>query len=156
MVYLPASSRSAGMVKRPCALVITLVVMLESAFLALTTTPSIAPSSADVTWPVSWAIACGETRTSASVAVETPDIHFAIMKDLLVAFSNPAGAVAPSRRPARFRRKPKVFTGSVQGCSPRHFRLGDRMSGPYLRHHPHRHARACPGHPRLSCGEAVK
>src|SRR5438874_5820621 len=129
MVYLPASSRSAGMVKRPCALVITLVVMLESALLALTTTPSIAPSSADVTWPVSWAIACVEIRTSASAAVETPDIHFAIMKDLLVAFSIPQ---AQSRRPARFRRKPKVFTGSVQGCSPRHFRLGDRMSGPYL------------------------
>src|SRR5438046_2081553 len=100
MVYLPASSRSAGMAKRPCALVITLVVMLEPSFLALTTTPSIAASSVDATCPVSWAIARGETRTSDSAAVETPDIHFAIMKDLLVAFSIPQ-AQSPRRADRR-------------------------------------------------------
>src|SRR5947207_2603160 len=100
MVYLPASSRSAGMAKRPCALVITLVVMLEPSFLALTTTPSIAASSVDATCPVNWAIACGETRTSDSAAVETPDIHFAIMKDLLVAFSIPQ-AQSPRRADRR-------------------------------------------------------
>src|SRR2546430_16473130 len=67
------------MLKRPCALVITLVVMLDPARLALTTTPSIGPSAAKVTCPASWAFACGDptagTSSSASAAVDTLDNH---------------------------------------------------------------------------------
>src|SRR5438445_8585029 len=156
MVYLPAYSRSAGMVQRPLALVITLVVMLESAFLALTTTPSIAPSSADVTWPVSWAIACGETRTSASAAVETPDIHFVIMKDLLAAFSIPQ-AQSPRRADRRdFGESVRFSLGQFKDAIRGTFGLVIGCPVLILGITPHRHARACPGHPRLSYGEAAK
>src|SRR5947209_6592944 len=138
MVYLPASSRSAGMVKRPCALLITLVVMLEPSFFALTTTPSIVPSSADVTWPVSCAMACGETSSNAKAAVDTPDNHFATMKNLPRWTVHPAGAVAPSRRPARFEPSLRSSCGQFKDVRLRRFRhegafaLGDPWPRAYV------------------------
>src|SRR5216110_3534388 len=86
------------MLKRPCALVITLVVMLEPARLALTTIPSIGPSAAEVTCPPSWAFACGDptagTSSSASAAVDTLDNHLFMRK---LPFGHPTGARSPDR-----------------------------------------------------------
>ena len=45
-------ARAAGKASRPRSSVITLTLMVEPSFFALTTTPSIAPSSAELTWPV--------------------------------------------------------------------------------------------------------
>src|SRR3954452_6541966 len=49
--YWPGSSREAGKLKRPLSSVGTLTVTVEPTFLALTTTPSMAPSLSDVTRP---------------------------------------------------------------------------------------------------------
>src|SRR5438045_342805 len=54
--YWPGSSRDAGKLKRPLSSVGTLTVTVEPTFLALTTTPSMAPSLSDVTRPVSAAL----------------------------------------------------------------------------------------------------
>src|SRR3954463_8126279 len=56
--YWPGSSRSAGKLKRPSLSLTTVVVMVEPSFLALTSTPSIAPSSAEVTMPINAAPFC--------------------------------------------------------------------------------------------------
>src|ERR1700730_18948247 len=53
MAYWPGSNREAGKVCRPFWLVTTVMVMVDPAFLAVTSTPSIGPSSFDVTWPAS-------------------------------------------------------------------------------------------------------
>ena len=45
--YWPGSSLLAGKLKRPSLSLTTVMVMVEPAFLALTSTPSIAPSSAE-------------------------------------------------------------------------------------------------------------
>src|SRR6266851_200370 len=50
--YWPGSSRAAGKLKRPSLSLATVTVMVVPAFFTLTSTPSIAPSSAEVTWPV--------------------------------------------------------------------------------------------------------
>jgi len=55
--YWPGSSRVRGKRYRPCASVATVVVIVEPAFLALTSTPSMVPSSTDVTCPVKAAAA---------------------------------------------------------------------------------------------------
>src|ERR1051326_8073368 len=60
--YWPGSSRPAGKLKRPLSSVGTLTVTVEPAFLALTTTPSMAPSLSDVTRPVSAAL-CAKAGT---------------------------------------------------------------------------------------------
>src|SRR5262249_25684079 len=44
----------------------TLTVTVEPAFLALTTTPSMAPSSAEVTWPLRAAWPCARTKDGAA------------------------------------------------------------------------------------------
>src|SRR3954451_12671939 len=49
--YWPGSSRDAGKLNRPLSSVGTLTVTVEPTFLALTTTPSMAPSLSDVTRP---------------------------------------------------------------------------------------------------------
>src|SRR5947208_2038944 len=54
--YWPGSSRVAGKLNRPLSSVGTLTVTVEPTFLALTTTPSMAPSLSDVTRPVSAAL----------------------------------------------------------------------------------------------------
>src|ERR1700730_3313196 len=51
MAYWPGSNREAGKVCRPSLLVTTVMAMVDPAFLAVTSTPSIGPSSFDVTWP---------------------------------------------------------------------------------------------------------
>src|SRR5438128_9625117 len=51
--YWPGSSRDAGKLKRPLSSVGMLTVTVEPTFLALTTTPSMAPSLSDVTRPAS-------------------------------------------------------------------------------------------------------
>src|SRR5215470_18293699 len=84
----------------------TLIVMLESVRLALTTTPSMLPSSAEATCPVSCALACGEARTSAKAAVEMPDNHRAIIGE-----SSLLGAFDPLTRG----REPRAAAPSVQG-----------------------------------------
>src|SRR5215216_812736 len=74
--YSPGSSRVAGKLKRPLSSVATLTVMVEPAFLALTTTPSMRPSLADDTVPASaagdwlWASDVAAERTSVSVATK--------------------------------------------------------------------------------------
>ena len=53
MLYLPGSSLPAGKLNWPLSFDTTVVVMVEPSFLALTSTPSIMPSSAEETWPLS-------------------------------------------------------------------------------------------------------
>ena len=57
---LPGSSREAGKLKWPLSSVTTETVMVAPSFLALTTTPSIGPSLADVTAPESAAAFCAK------------------------------------------------------------------------------------------------
>src|SRR5258708_26899176 len=54
--YWPGSSRDAGKLNWPLSSVGTLTVTVEPTFLALTTTPSMAPSLSDVTRPDSAAL----------------------------------------------------------------------------------------------------
>src|SRR5215468_2328416 len=49
--YFPGASFEAGKLNWPLASLTTVMVMVLPSFLALTSTPSIAPSSAEVTWP---------------------------------------------------------------------------------------------------------
>src|SRR5215468_2171135 len=49
--YFPGASFEAGKLNWPLASLTTVMVMVPPSFLALTNTPSIAPSSAEVTWP---------------------------------------------------------------------------------------------------------
>src|SRR5215467_15516312 len=49
--YCPGSSFAAGNRNRPWSSVTTVTVVDELAFFALTSTPSIGPSAAEVTWP---------------------------------------------------------------------------------------------------------
>src|SRR5262249_6253256 len=51
MAYLPGASFEVGKLNWPLASLTTVMVMVPPSFLALTSTPSIAPSSADVTLP---------------------------------------------------------------------------------------------------------
>src|SRR5215813_12007500 len=51
MAYLPEPSFEAGKLNWPLASLTTVMVMVPPSFLALTSTPSIAPSSAEVTLP---------------------------------------------------------------------------------------------------------
>src|SRR5262245_15466186 len=51
MAYLPGPSFEAGKLNWPVASLTTVIVMVPPSFLALTSTPSIAPSSAEVTLP---------------------------------------------------------------------------------------------------------
>src|SRR5262245_4697422 len=53
IVYLPGSRRGAVKLSRPCGSGTTVGVMVEPSRLALTSTPSIAPSSLEDTIPVS-------------------------------------------------------------------------------------------------------
>ena len=53
IVYLPGSSLPAGKLNWPLSFVTTVVVTVEPSFLALTSTPSIAPSSVEETLPLS-------------------------------------------------------------------------------------------------------
>src|SRR5437899_2207498 len=71
-VYLPGSSFADGNEKLPLSSLTTEIAMVEPSFLALTTTPSIAPSSAEVTWPVSLPAACakGDDTTATANAAE--------------------------------------------------------------------------------------
>src|SRR5215510_7782106 len=66
--------RAAGKLKRPCSSVTTVVVMVEPSFLALTRTPSIAPSSLEDTNPVRAACARAplDTNAAASRATAAP------------------------------------------------------------------------------------
>src|SRR6476660_8407621 len=68
MVYFPGVSRSAGKLNWPLSLLTTVVVTLEPSFRALTRTPSIAPSSAEETWPLSAAGVWAGAETSVSHA----------------------------------------------------------------------------------------
>src|SRR5436305_1980895 len=67
-VYLPAASRSAGKLKRPCSSVTTVIVTGEASFLGLTSTPSIAPSSTDDTVPLSAACASASPAGKADIS----------------------------------------------------------------------------------------
>src|SRR6185295_6873817 len=58
MLYLPGERRSAGKLKLPLSSLTTDTVMVEPSFLALTTTPSMLPSSAEDTTPVSAEAPC--------------------------------------------------------------------------------------------------
>src|SRR6266853_3939636 len=75
--YDPEPSFAEGKLKRPRASLTTLTVTVEPAFFALTTTPSIAPSSAELTRPASAVEVCAaagagppaaKARASAAVA----------------------------------------------------------------------------------------
>ena len=57
--YWPGSILLAGKLKRPSLSLTTVMVMVEPAFLALTSTPSIAPSSAELTCPLSATVCAG-------------------------------------------------------------------------------------------------
>src|SRR2546430_15896952 len=53
MEYWPGSNRLRGKLYSPCSLLATVTVIFEPVRLALTSTPSIAPSSCELTRPVS-------------------------------------------------------------------------------------------------------
>jgi len=73
-VYLPGSNRALGKLYAPCWSLTTVVVMLEPSFLALTSTPSIGPSTDEETTPVSAACACASPQTDPEInpAVRRP------------------------------------------------------------------------------------
>src|SRR5436853_4994226 len=83
MVYLPGSRRAAGNAKRPCASVMTLIAMVEPSFLAVTTTPSMLPSSAEETCPVRAEAPCASAglkpATSTTVAIAVADASNALL-----------------------------------------------------------------------------
>src|SRR5215470_16190469 len=61
-VYWPGSSFAVGKLKLPCASLTTEIVIVEPAFLALTTTPSMAPSAVEAIWPASLPAACARSK----------------------------------------------------------------------------------------------
>src|SRR5215470_19048327 len=69
IAYWPGSSRDAGKLYRPSLLVTTVIAIVEPAFLAVTSTPSIGPSSFEVTWPAS--AAAPSASDGAALAVNT-------------------------------------------------------------------------------------
>src|SRR3954470_867090 len=62
MEYSPGSIFAAGKLNLPSAPLATEIATVEPAFLAVTMTPSMAPSSAEVTCPLSAAAACAKAR----------------------------------------------------------------------------------------------
>src|SRR5438132_1431551 len=69
MVCLSALSRLAGKLYWPFSLVTTVVAIVAPSFLAVTSTPSMLPSSAEETWPVSvWASAAAVISAKLAVA----------------------------------------------------------------------------------------
>src|SRR3954447_5080967 len=62
MEYSPGSILAAGKLNLPSAPLATEMATVEPAFLAVTMTPSMAPSSAEVTCPLSSAAACANAR----------------------------------------------------------------------------------------------
>src|SRR6185295_5234774 len=58
ILYLPGDSRSAGKLYWPLSFVTTVMAMVEPSFLAVTSTPSMLPSSVEDTVPVSAAADC--------------------------------------------------------------------------------------------------
>src|SRR5437764_9407242 len=85
ILYLPASSLLAGKEKLPLSSLTTVMVIVEPSFFALTSTPSMAPSSAEVTWPVSAAPDCASRGVGASNASGT--IAVAASNNLRMRFS---------------------------------------------------------------------
>src|SRR6202043_4268897 len=79
-------TRSAGKLNCPLSLLTTVVVMVEPSFLALTSTPSIAPSSVDETWPLSaaavWAWA-GAKVSHASALTRLVDASRALKRMII-------------------------------------------------------------------------
>src|SRR5262249_19724523 len=69
IAYLPGSSLPAGKLKWPLSFVTTVVVTVEPSFLALTSTPSIWPSSVEDTWPLSVCACAPESPAMASTLV---------------------------------------------------------------------------------------
>src|SRR5438309_1385119 len=128
--YEPDPSFDEGKAKRPRSSLTTLTVTVEPAFFALTTTPSIAPSSAELTRPVraveAWAAAGAgppPTKASARTAVANSCLF---TDDSLVDSLRPA----PHFSPIRFR---------VTAFDVPHGANHDR---PLRRRHLERHARA--------------
>src|SRR5258707_14293378 len=81
--YWPGSSLAAGKLKLPCASLTTVIVTVEPAFLALTSTPSIGPSSPEVTCPVRAAGVCaraGSRPAPASAKARPTDISILFMR----------------------------------------------------------------------------
>src|SRR3954462_5016362 len=96
--YWPGSSRVAGKLKRPSCCVATLTVTVEPARFALTTTPSIGPSLADDTVPVSAAgdwlcarlLVAGHTdKVKASAAVANNNVLLSIAISVGKIFQRP-------------------------------------------------------------------
>ena len=79
MEYCPGSSLLCGKLYCPCASVTTVIVIVEPALLALTSTPSIIPSSCELTRPPSageedvceFAILNGTQNTATSSRIDT-------------------------------------------------------------------------------------
>src|SRR5262245_12536882 len=83
-VYWPGSSRSAGNSYWPCALVTTLMASLAPAFLAVTTTPSMAPSASELTLPV-MAEPCAQTMPGTATSRKAaPAVKLAMSLDCIV------------------------------------------------------------------------
>src|SRR5204863_71915 len=97
IVYLPGSSLLVGKLKLPLSSLTTEMVIVLPSFLALTTTPSMAPSSAEVTWPVSAAPDCASREVGASNASGT--IAVAASNNLRMRFSFQGTFGEPFRSP---------------------------------------------------------
>ena len=69
-MYLPGSRRALGKLNAPCWSLTTVVVMVEPSFLALTSTPSIGPSSGADTRPVS--ATCARASPQINPAARSP------------------------------------------------------------------------------------
>src|SRR6267378_4204294 len=101
--YEPDPSFDEGKLKRPRSSLTTLTVTVEPAFFALTTTPSIAPSSAELTRPVSavevWAAAGAGPRTARNATSTSPALTTSkrrlVMDDSLVDPLRPAVYFSP-------------------------------------------------------------
>src|ERR1700758_3819114 len=79
--YWPGSSLAAGKLKWPLSSLMTDTVMVEPAFLALTTTPSIAPSSAELTCPDRGAADCAKTWVLPTDSASASAAELASSKD---------------------------------------------------------------------------
>src|SRR6266581_9658985 len=106
--YFPGASFEAGKLNWPLASLTTVMVMVLPSFLALTSTPSIAPSSVEVTWPEraiwlpDWArrLVDDVTATVAASATACSRLRLCMMGFLprSVAANNTEATWPPSRR----------------------------------------------------------
>src|SRR4051794_38403845 len=121
--YLPGSTFATGKLNWPLSSVTTVVVRVEPSFLALTRTPSIAPSSDEETWPLSVPDVCavaGSKPVSASTVVASNRALIRIVASLVCRL-----LALIARMVAFFGRPRQVLNlqKEMAGTKPGHLRL---------------------------------